>query len=359
MQIIEKSRVIMDNPYSPFRYFAWPTVGRMPDGTLAVVTSGERLRHVCPFGKTVISFSRDEGKTWSLPATLFDTVLDDRDGGLCVAGDMAIATSFTGRMQTQENYLKYVDDPAQIELTRAMLKTIPADAEEHFFGSTYRISRDSGVTWGELKFAPVSSPHGPCRMPDGRVVWVGTRYEKDCKSGGIYCCEMDGKEHFSIIGQIPPCTHASGEVVGCEPHAIALDDGRLLAAIRVQRGEPDPIFTIYLSESTDGGKTFTEPRQLLADRQGAPAHLMLHSSGALILSYASRWDDKGIRAMVSYDGGRTWGEEIKLTANEDHSDLGYTSSVERRDGSILSVYYDNPESWTHPTAKIRQIIWKL
>lgn len=359
MKIIEQPRIIIDNPYSPFQYFAWPTVGRMPDGTLAVVTSGERLRHVCPFGKTVISFSRDEGKTWSLPAALFDTPLDDRDGGLCITGELAIATSFTGRLQTQKNYLKHVKDPAQIKLVKAMLNTIPADAEERFFGSTYRISRDSGVTWGELKFAPVSSPHGPCRLPDGRIVWVGTRYEREGADGGIYCCEMDADEQFHIIGRIPPCTHASGEVTCCEPHAIALDDGRLLAAIRVQRGAPDPIFTIYLSESTNGGRTFSEPHQLLADRQGAPPHLMRHSSGALILSYASRWDDKGIRAIISNDGGKTWGEEIKLTSGEDHSDLGYTSSVERRDGSILSIYYDNSGSWMQSAAKLCQIIWEL
>ena len=31
---VHDKRVICSNPTSPFRYFAWPTVKRLPDGTL-------------------------------------------------------------------------------------------------------------------------------------------------------------------------------------------------------------------------------------------------------------------------------------------------------------------------------------
>ena len=51
----------------PGRYIGWPTVARTRGGELIVAFSGDREAHVCPFGKTQIVRSRDNGKTWSEP----------------------------------------------------------------------------------------------------------------------------------------------------------------------------------------------------------------------------------------------------------------------------------------------------
>mgnify|MGYP001144988531 CR=1 FL=1 len=77
------------------------------------------------------------------------------------------------------------------------------------------------------------------------------------------------------------------------------------------------------------------------DVDGLPPHLFVHSSGAVILSYACRRDGaKSERAAVSYDGGETWSEEYILNDKmPSFSDLGYPASVELTDGSILTVYY--------------------
>ena len=79
---IGDTKVIMSNPHSKHNYFAWPTVTRLQNGKIAVVASGYRLRHVCPFGKMVISYSENEGETYTSPAPIIDTPLDDRDGGI-------------------------------------------------------------------------------------------------------------------------------------------------------------------------------------------------------------------------------------------------------------------------------------
>ena len=42
-------------------YYGWPTVAKMEDGTLIAVASGERMAHVCPWGRTVLWESRDQG----------------------------------------------------------------------------------------------------------------------------------------------------------------------------------------------------------------------------------------------------------------------------------------------------------
>ena len=53
---------IMSNSGSVYNYFGWPTVVRLQDGRIAVGASGFRKRHVCPYGKAVISYSSDGGK---------------------------------------------------------------------------------------------------------------------------------------------------------------------------------------------------------------------------------------------------------------------------------------------------------
>ena len=65
----------------------------------------------------------------------------------------------------------------------------------------------------------------------------------------------------------------------------------------------------------------------------------------------------GIRAVVSCDNGETWGEEIVLTDDATHIDLGYPSTVERDDGSLLTVYYRANEKGEN--SSLRYIIWEL
>ena len=66
----------------PGRYLAWPTVVRCKNGELLVVFSGDRLYHACPYGKTMLMRSCDDGDSWSTPEVITNTPLDDRDAGI-------------------------------------------------------------------------------------------------------------------------------------------------------------------------------------------------------------------------------------------------------------------------------------
>ena len=59
-ETIGEARVILQNPDSKHNYFGWPSVARLQNGDLAVVCSGYRCGHVCPFGKTVMAISTAE-----------------------------------------------------------------------------------------------------------------------------------------------------------------------------------------------------------------------------------------------------------------------------------------------------------
>ena len=102
IQKIGEPKIIISNPDSYHNYFAWPTVSRLQNGKIAVVASGFRLAHVCPFGKAVISYSENEGESYTVPAPIIDTPLDDRDAGILAFGESnVIVTSFNNKVEFQ------------------------------------------------------------------------------------------------------------------------------------------------------------------------------------------------------------------------------------------------------------------
>lgn len=366
MELIGKPQIIMSNPLSLHNYFAWPTVARLKNGRIAAVASGYRLRHVCPFGKTVISFSEDEGKTYSLPAPVVDTVLDDRDGGICPFGESGvIVTSFNNATAFQRSK-EYVEG-----YSLAYLDKVPAEQEAACLGSTFRISFDNGITFGPLYKAPITSPHGPVELADGTILWVGRTHSTidsfaDTNKISAYTLDPNtGKMEYR--GEIAPI-YAEGLLLGsCEPHTIELPDGRLLCHIRAQE---QGYFTMYQSESADGGRTWSEPVAILDKKGGAPSHMVLLSNGLLLATYGYRQVPCGIRYMVSEDLGKTWstghvlyedlGDYTLDGHTEDvgnHKDIGYPSTVECTDGSLITVYY------AHPTPEEPSVIfqqrWRL
>lgn len=331
-----KPQIVMSNPGSIHHYFAWPTVARLQNGKIAVVASGFRCRHICPFGKTVISYSEDEGKTYTAPAPVFDTVLDDRDGGIMTFGDSGvIVTSFNNTVDFQKRYAKTDYDTSYLNL-------ITPEAEEKALGASFRFSNDCGVTFGEIHKSPVTSPHGPVELPDGTLLWLGRTFSpEDAQRDGIDCIQAhrinkDGTMEY--VGQIDNVIIDGVQPLSCEPHALVLKDGTILAHIRVQCMDP-LMFTIFQSYSRDGGKTWTKPEQILPVLGGSPPHLFKHSSGMLICTYGYREVPFGIKAMFSSDGGKTWDIDNDIYVNNVNDDLGYPSTIELKDGSLLTVFY--------------------
>lgn len=352
-------RVIMDNPMSPHNYFAWPSVCRLRDGRIAAAASGFRLGHICPFGKAVMAVSDDEGQTFSRPAAVIDTPLDDRDAGLLAFGESGVmVTSFNNTREMQRHWNDtdtHGRKGAFHDYVTAYLDTVSDEVEKTYIGATFRISNDNGRTFGPLFKSPITSPHGPCVLADGTILWVGRTFtyeEMPVKPlfEGVEAYTVDpvtGK--MEKRGQIAYASEEDFDPAYHEPHAIALPDGRILCHIRVQGTSPrGAVFTTYQSESADGGYTWTLPRPILERDGGAPAHLLLHSSGVLISVYGYRSTPTGIRTAFSDDGGRTWdtGHEIFRDATN-YWDLGYPMTVEREDGGLLTVFYAH-ESRTAP-----------
>jgi len=353
-------RVIMSNSGSIHHYFAWPTVARLKNGRLAVGASGFRIAHICPFGKGVIALSENEGETYTPPMTVIDTVLDDRDVGLCPFGESGlIVTSFNNTVDFQRKHAQI----QRADYRNAYLDQVTPEAEKAALGVTFRVSHDNGVTFGPIFHSPVTSPHGPLELKDGSILWVGRSFSKDDSDQGdnefvaVYKLNPETGECASI-GRIDSITDEHGRVLSCEPHTIELPDGTLLCHIRAERSGADDRawrFTLYQTRSKDGGKTWEKPYPLMGRLGGAPAHLLRLPSGSLISVYGCREKPKAvcaacgeqttnaIRLMYSRDNGETWSTGHTLVDGFTSSDLGYPSTIELSDHSLLTVYYARPE----------------
>lgn len=335
IELIGNPETIMSNPHSRHGYFAWPTVSILQDGKIAVGASGFRLEHICPFGKAVISYSLDGGETYTLPAPVIDTPLDDRDAGICTFGEKGVIfTSFNNSADMQRQYNK------ENEYVQSYINTITKEDEEKYLGSVFRISRDCGITFGRIYSSPVTSPHGPTELKDGTVLWAGTRF--DDIFGGIEVRRLDTENgETELVGKI---TTSSRNFVLNEPHMVELPNGRLICHIRCENSElfnggDEKLFTVFQSISDDGGKTWSEPEILLDETGGAPPHLILLNSGILLSTYGRRKLPYGIMAMMSLDGGKTWEKDFRIYENLVSDDLGYPSTVELSDGTLLTVFY--------------------
>lgn len=353
IKLIGKPETIMSNPHSRHGYFAWPTVSLLQDGKIAVGASGFRLEHICPFGKAVISYSFDGGKSYTPAAPVIDTPLDDRDAGICTFGEKGVIfTSFNNSADMQRQHNK------ENEYVQSYINTITKEDEEKYLGSNFRISRDCGITFGKILSSPVTSPHGPIELRDGTVLWAGTRF--DDVFGGIEVRRLDTESgETELVGKI---TASDKNFVLNEPHMVELPNGKLICHMRCENSElfyggAEKLFTVFQSVSDDCGKTWSAPEMLLDETGGAPPHLIQLSSGILLSTYGRRKQPYGIMAMMSTDGGNSWEKDIRIYENPASDDIGYPSTIELSDGTLITVFYAT-DSENEP-CRILQQKWRI
>ena len=152
MEVVQSNRpltvehgVVCAMPNEFYGYFGWPTITRMPDGTLVAASSGLRNGHVCPFGRSVILISQDDGQTWTEPRVVNDTPLDDRDAGILALGDRKLLLSWftTDHRKTLVSRYNSLTDPVQRQkwynalawMTDYGIRTLGGQAEQRIVGA--------------------------------------------------------------------------------------------------------------------------------------------------------------------------------------------------------------------------------
>jgi hypothetical protein len=348
-QVLSKS-VISKQPHL---YHGWPTIGRRLGGGLLLVYSGGREAHVCPFGRVELMRSNDGGENWSFPRVLLDSPIDDRDSGVLetAKGTLLVATftslAYASRLE-QAGMTGPDGDLAwskeKLNRWRAVHERLAAADRESLLGSWMMRSTDGGNWWSAPYRCPVNTPHGPIQVSDGRLLYIGTtapdgRDQQQVGGIAVYTSTDDGQS-WGSLADIPARPDDSPRQYS-EPHAVETVDGALVAHIRFRDrlGERETLQT----ESYDGGKTWSIPRSIGV--RGFPSHLLRLEDGRLLMTHGHRRRPLGVQARLSQDNARTWSEAIILSGDGTSTDVGYPSTVELDDGSLLTVWYELLGSW--------------
>ena len=346
---MKKTGIVYRKAQGAFTYNAWPTVAIDEGGTLYVAFSGNRVSHIDLFSKNYLVKSTDGGERWSLPTVVNDTALDDRDAGLCYLGEGKFALTY---FCPDADYYLGIWNHHMLQLMSGTEKMMALAAAERFreepqeksgYGSFVRVTEDFFQSIGEPVRLPVSAPHGPISLGGGAIGYLGKAMfpEGAIPDESLYFYKSeDGGKSFFAVGAVP-IPEGMGLEQFCEPHAVLLKDGTLFAAYRTHRPQsPPPRSTMYYTRSEDGGKTWETLRPSGLD--GLPPHLLLLKDGRILLSYARRNEPNRIEAVISEDGGKTFGAPIILEEFPQHAypgDFGYPSTAQLSDGSLITVYY--------------------
>ncbi len=341
--------------HQPELYCGWPTLVRRRDGELWLAWSGGREEHVCPFGQVVAMTSRDNGVTWTWPRVLLDSATDDRDaGGLETAKGALLVTTFTSLAYVPilEAATKSGKWPAErLARWQAAHARLNAEARNKELGQWMLRSTDGGKTWSPRYDCIVNSPHGPIQLRDGRLLYAGKELWTGGKRMGV-CESTDDGQTWRWLAEIP--TRKSDVAKDYhELHAIEARDGTILVQIR-NHNKTNSGETLQC-ESADGGKTWSEPHPIGV--WGLPSHLLRLRDDRLLMTYGHRRAPLGNQARLSEDNGKTWSEAMILSGDGISGDLGYPSTVQVDDGSLVTVWYETMKG--QPKAVLRQTRWTL
>ena len=222
------------------------------------------------------------------------------------------------------------------------------------------ISLDRGRTWAGPFRLPFSDLHLRARTdyqvlgPKDLILFLTAQKTND-REGRPFCARTrtGGKywNQFAWIGPEPPSGYS------IMPSSIRLSSGDFLVALRRRDNNPAQHNFIELYRSQDGGLSWqwlAKPVQENGLYSGNPPSMIRLADGRLCITYANRNKPHTIRAVFSKNDGTTWGREYILRSGAGEPDIGYTRTVQRPDGKLVTIYYwlDEPRTERYIAATI-------
>lgn len=344
----------------PQYYHGWPTVIGRRSGELLLIYTGGREEHVCPFGRLELMRSQDDGKTWGWPQVVLDLGVDARDASLMeTAKGTLLVTTFTS-----QDYLDILREaeqipagtegawaPERLKRWQAARARLTGEQLRSLLGVWMIRSTDGGLTWSAPFRCQLTSPHGPIQLADGRLLHAGKAIGGDERVG--VCESTDDGQTWRWLAEIPLRPGDNSKTDYHEMHAVEAAKGQLVVQLRNHNS--NNFLETLQTESADGGKTWTIPHTIGV--WGLPSHLQMLKNGRLLMTYGHRREPFGIQARISDDQGQTWSAAMTISNDGSGIDLGYPSTVELADGSLLSVWYEKLKG--NPRAVLRQSRWTL
>ncbi len=303
-----------------------PSVTRLADGRLAVAWfSGSYEASVHQV--ILASFSEDGGRTWSEAVVVQDEpTRSDFDPAWITKGDRTWLFYTVGRW----NRYPFVG------LRDAERREVGVDS----YRLLTRVTDDGGQSWSSPERVTDETGWG-CRS-NGIVLSSGDLalpiYHFKAPYTAAVAISSDDGASWRRFGEIrtPEDTGAA------EPTIAQLPDGTVLMTLRTYDGR------LWLSRSSDQGRTWSAPTRMDMPANGSSHFLLTTTDGTLVLIHNP--SETSVRTPLtlrtSRDRGKTWGEPLiidQIEPTDETPDLWsrqvcYPSAVELPDGSLVVVW---------------------
>ncbi|HEY3939960.1 MAG TPA: sialidase family protein [Bryobacteraceae bacterium] len=240
-----------------------------------------------------------------------------------------------------------VDCPGGIDFTNPNFAFTARMQDVDVGPSRFYYSYDRGKTWQGPFRMPTFGQKGIAARTDLLVngkhdaMMFLTAAKSNGKEGRVICVRThDGGKDWKFVSFVGP--EPGENDMAIMPSSVRLSSKVILTAIR----HPG---WIELYRSNDDGATWSflsKPAPNTGGHHGNPPCLVKLKDGRLVITYGFRSAPYGIRARISNDQGKTWGEDRLLRTDGGTWDLGYTRTVQRPDGKMVTVYYFNDNKKT-------------
>lgn len=333
-------------------YAAFPNLYQLSNGSLYTEFKSRPIAsQTKPYSKIIRMISRDGGRTWETTREK-EYNPDYKSSGAKLVNANAYGWRNTDSVRRKE-----------LEMQGIEVQNSPGNNIRYAFGCYKRSSTYNGKLWETVEIGvpsqstimPYKNPSSYLRTDDDII--LRTVYGKP-KAGDYFFeswmlrSEDNGESwEFQTIG-----SDRNKEIGFGETALVQAPNGDIVA---MMRSKPTQVWKyLYVARSFDQGKTWTKPKS--TGIVGHPAHLVRLKNGHLLCTYGYRIrrnDPMELRAVFSYDNGKTWDlENIRILRNDTKGlDIGSPVSIQREDGKIFTNYYMTNERWglTH----IEGTIW--
>ncbi len=215
-----------------------------------------------------------------------------------------------------------------------------------------------------------------CRSSDGARTWQATSELPEAPTGQVYipygdivaggdgalrmaCYAAGGETRRTYLLRSGDDGRTWGEpvVIGegiNETALLHLGGGAWIAAARTH-GDG----RLLLWRSDDDGATWRDAGPLSEAGQH-PAHLQRLADGRVLLTYGDRRPgEQGVRVLFGSEDGEEWGGALRIVdLSATGGDLGYPSSVQLADGTILTAYYASTSAG-YAGYQMGVVVWEL
>jgi hypothetical protein len=293
----------------------------------------------------LLARSRDGGETWSIESPAVD-------GALIPSGPALHGMAPPGSTEKP-----WRDCPGGIDFAHPDFALTLRMTDVNAGPSRFYYSTNRGHQWAGPFRLPLFGQRGVAARTDYLVhspsdcLLFLTAAKENGREGRPFCASTaDGGKTWKFVSWIG--TEPKGYAI--MPSTVRLGPRELLCAIRSRDGNKSWIETY---RSLDNGEQWQKDTVPVPDTgEGNPPSMIRLKDGRICLTYGYRAAPFGIRARLSGDGGRTWGMEIHLRDDGGGRDVGYPRTVQRPDGTIVTIYYfhDQPTSDRY----IAATLWK-